>query len=142
MASGGYITQCACTNLRRAAQAITQVYDEALQPIGLRVTQYSVLRAISIAGTAKITELADWLSLDRTTLTRNLKLLERQGLIRVLPGADRRVRAVSLTIEGRNAFQRCVPLWEKGQDRVKRHLGKMRMSSLLRTLADIQELGR
>lgn len=142
MSSPGYTTQCACTNLRRAAQAITQVYDEALQPIGLRVTQYSVLRAISMAGTAKITELADWLSLDRTTLTRNLKLLERQGLIQVLPGADRRVRAVSLTIEGRNAFQRCVPLWEKGQDRVKRYLGKTRMNSLLDTLSDIQELGR
>lgn len=142
MASRAYTTQCACTNLRRAAQAITQVYDEALLPIGLRVTQYSVLRAITMAGTAKITELAEWLSLDRTTLTRNLKLLGKEGLIQVMPGADRRVRAVSLTIEGRNAFQKAVPLWEQGQTKVKRYLGAPRMESLLSTLSEIQALGR
>lgn len=142
MTSSGYTTECACTNLRRAAQSVTQIYDDALLPIGLRVTQYSVLRAISKAGTAKITELADWLSLDRTTLTRNLQLLQRLGHIKVVPGRDRRVRAVSLTLEGRDAFQRCIPLWEKGQDRVKRYLGRNRMRSLLQALSDLQQLSR
>jgi DNA-binding MarR family transcriptional regulator len=95
-----------------------------------------------MAGTAKITELAEWLSLDRTTLTRNLQVLEEAGLIQVAQGQDRRVRAISLTIEGRNAFQRSVPLWQKGQEKVKDYLGKGRLDDLLRTLLDIQALDR
>lgn len=140
MMNGPQVTLCACTNLRRAAQSITQVYDDELRPIGLRVTQYSVLRAISQAGRAKITELAEWLSLDRTTLTRNLQPLVRRGLIKVAPGADQRVREVSLTPAGVRMFERAVPLWKQGQERVKRYLGPAQMEALMASLAKLQAI--
>lgn len=140
MPTRAYATPCTCTNLRRAARAITYTYDEVLQACGLRVTQYSVLRAISKAGTASITELAEWLSLERTTLARNLKPLEKRGLIQVLPGRDQRVRAVSLTAKGRQVFERAVPLWSRGQDKVRSHLGASRMDALMSILQQIQSM--
>lgn len=129
---------CACVNIRRASRAITQHYDAALKPSGLKVTQFSLLRAISRAGTAKITELADQLVLDRTTLTRNFKPLQRRRFIKVLTGEDRRVREVSLTIPGREAMERALPLWEKAQEQVRQRLGSKQMRDLLAALSMIE----
>ena len=88
---------CTCFNLRKATRAVTQFYDDALRPTGLRVTQFSLLGVIDAFGTASITELAPEAVMDRTTLTRNLAVLEDEGLIRVEQGDDARVRQVSLT---------------------------------------------
>src|SRR5713226_7185668 len=82
---------CACANLRKATRATTQLYDAMLRPSGLRATQFTLLVATRLIHTAPVTRLAKELGMDRTTLTRNLRLLERQGLIRVRPGRDRRV---------------------------------------------------
>ncbi len=101
---------CACFNLRKATRMVTQLYDEALKPAGVRATQMMVLGATSSAGPISVNRLADRIVMDRTTLTRNLKPLLRDGLIRVRPGNDLRVREVSLTAKGRKTLDRALPL--------------------------------
>ncbi len=127
---------CACFNFRKASRAVTQLYDEILQPSGLLATQFTLLVAISIAGSATITRLAQELVMDRTTLTRNLKPLGRQGLIKIKPGQDQRTRVVALTDEGREALAKAIPLWEQAQAHVVQGLGQNRWSTLLADLSD------
>ncbi|OLD98669.1 MAG: MarR family transcriptional regulator, partial [Cyanobacteria bacterium 13_1_40CM_2_61_4] len=104
---------CACANLRKAARVTTQLYDATLRPSGLRATQFTLLVATRLSDTAPVTRLVNELGMDRTTLMRNLRLLERQALIRVRPGKDRRIREVVLTERGHEALARAVPLWRR-----------------------------
>lgn len=136
------LSHCTCVNLRRASRAITDLYDAALKPCGLRVTQYSMLRAIHRAGTAMITEVAERLALDRTTMSRNLRLLEREGLIEWVAGTDRRARRVRLSVKGRKLMERAVPYWEKAQAQIARKLGTGQLESLLTALNDLEYLAR
>ncbi len=110
---------------------VTQLYDEALKPAGVRATQFPVLATLGSAGPISINRLADRIVMDRTTLTRNLKPLERDGLIAVRPGDDLRVREVSLTAKGRKTLDRAYPLWERVQARLRRQLGDSRVNQLL-----------
>ena len=132
---------CACGNLRAATRAITQFYDQAFQPIGLGAPQVSVLGAIDWVGEgAIISEVAKFLTMDRTTLTRNLKPLLSQGLVRIHKGKDQRTRRLSLTAKGRETLVRAIPLWEKAQAQVVQKLGPERFSSLLTDLSTIKSL--
>src|SRR5256885_14185152 len=92
---------CACSNVRKAARAVTQLYDEVLQPTGLRSTQFNLLVAVGLAGEAPVTRLAEALVMDRTTLARNLKPCVRQGLLTIEAGAGRRRHPGRLTGGGR-----------------------------------------
>ncbi len=140
-AGSGRITwQCACFNTRKASRAVTRFYDEILAPSGLKATQLTMLGAISISGPTRMSELADMLALDKTTLTRNLKLLEAGGLITVAAGADRRVRIVSLTRAGADAVDRALPRWREAQRRMTEHLGEARWRRLVADLAEIDAL--
>ena len=87
-----HCTSCACFSLRKVTRAVTQLYDEMLRPAGLRGTQFSLLVAVQMAGPVGVTRLAELTVMDRTTLTRNLELLQKQGLIEIAAGADRRSR--------------------------------------------------
>jgi DNA-binding MarR family transcriptional regulator len=123
---------CVCFNLRKAARAITQVYDEFLRPTGLRATQHSLLQVIELSGTVSISSLAERAVMDRTTLARNLDLLEREGLVQIQPGAeDARVREVTLTAAARKRLAAALPYWEKAQAQVTRKLGAGRSDQLL-----------
>ena len=122
---------CACFNLRRATRMVTQLYDEALKPAGIRATQFTVLVAIGSGGPISVNQLADRIVMDRTTLTRNLKPLEREGLIAVRPGDDFRVREVSLTAKGRKTLKRSYPLWERVQAQLREQLRDPRVDKLL-----------
>jgi DNA-binding MarR family transcriptional regulator len=128
---------CACFNLRKATRATTQYYDEMLRPVGIRVTQFSLLVAVSIAGSVTVTRLAELSVMDRTTLTRNLEVLEKQRLIEVTPGEDRRTRMVSITLEGRKTLIKALPLWKTAQAQVVEALGKLRWQSLQENLSRI-----
>ena len=121
---------CACANLRKATRVTTQLYDATLRPSGLRATQFTLLVATRLSDTAPVTRLANELGMDRTTLMRNLRLLERQALIRVRPGRDRRIREVVLTERGHEALARAVPLWRRAQTRVAAALGGARLRRL------------
>lgn len=133
---------CTCFNLRKASRAVTQLFDEKLKPSGLLATQFTILVAISVAGSGTMNDLAKGLVMDRTTLTRNLKPLERQGLIVIQAGQDQRVRVVSLTDEGRAALAKALPLWDEAQACVIEGLGQQGWKALLSGLSDTTSLVR
>lgn len=114
---------CACANLRRAARAASQLYDEELRPAGLRVTQFTLLQVLHRAGPIRQGDLGEALALDSTTLSRTLRPLLRAGWIRGLRGADRRERVYALAAAGRREMERAIPLWERAQARLKQRLG-------------------
>jgi DNA-binding MarR family transcriptional regulator len=128
------LPRCACFNLRRAARAVTQAYDEALRPSGIRATQFSLLAALALEGPATITRLADAMGMDRTTLTRNLKPLLKDGLVEMAEGSDRRRRRVGLTGRGMETLEQALPLWRAAQARVIDGLGTARWTGMLRDL--------
>ena len=133
---------CACYNLRRAARAITRLYDDFLRPSGLRSTQYSVLMVARLRGPVTLTKLAEMTVNERTTLTRNLTILEKKGLILIEPGMDRRERQVSITERGQEVLIATIPLWEAAQAHIEKGLGGDRMDSLLKDLSEIILLSR
>ncbi len=121
---------------------MTQMYDEALRPSGLRATQLSLLFSVEHAGPRGITELATMLVMDRTTLTRNLKPLLDQKLLDVIHGPDLRQRPIAITPKGRDALARALPLWQEAQVRLADGLGRSRWRGLLGDLGDAVELAR
>jgi DNA-binding MarR family transcriptional regulator len=127
---------CLCTNLRRSARAISNIYDAALAPSGIKITQFSLLRAVERNEPITITELADEIALDRTTLARNLMPLQRDCLVELSPGADQRVTEVRLTRTGRAAIAAALPLWVKTQAEVSRLLSTQRIEQLRDIAAD------
>jgi DNA-binding MarR family transcriptional regulator len=129
---------CLCTGLRQAAHAMTEIYDEALAPSGLKITMFRVIRRLSEAGEPTISELAGIVGLDRSSLGRNLKVLEREKLVTFVGGTDERSKIVQLTSRGRKALETALPLWRSVQKRMKSTLGAekdavFRMLSILET---------
>jgi len=129
---------CTSLNLRKAARTVTQFYDDALRGSGLKSTQFSLLAAASLAGTAPISRLAEEMAMDRTTLTRNLKPLEAEGLLQIVAGADRRGRNVTVTPEGDALLQKAAPMWRDAQTRMIDKLGDERWGELLRHLQGVR----
>lgn len=114
---------CVCLGLRRAARTVTRFYDEALRSCNLKATQFSLLAVLSRRGRTAFAELMERLATDQSTLTRNLKPLERRGLIKVMPGADRRTREIELTSSGRDLYERADLLWKQAQRRATSVIG-------------------
>ncbi len=131
---------CAARNIRKADRIITRFYDEILKPTDLRITQFSLMATLFTVGSMLITQLADELVMDRTTLTRNLKPLEKRGLIRIEPGEDRRTRMVILTNAGRELFFDAFPLWQQAQTKVLSALGDDEYKHLLKNLSSVLAL--
>jgi len=117
-------SSCACFKLRKASRAITQYYDAALEPCNIKVTQFTLLVALSLAGPAPVGILAEELVMDRTTLTRNVALLIRDGLAEMVPGNDKRVKLLQLTATGRQLLARAIPLWGEAQTSIVNRIGK------------------
>lgn len=136
------IHDCTCNNLRKAARAVTQYYDEVLRPSGVRATQFSLLSAIKQFGTVSIGALAEESVMDRTTLTRNLKLLEDEGLVTIAPGADARVREVSLTPAALEKLAVATRYWRKAQAEMATRMGTEGIRHLLRALSGAVEATR
>ena len=120
---GDLLAACACFNARNAARAITDLYDEALAPSGLRLSQFAILAAIRQRHGATMQELANELALDPSTMTRTLRPLEEQNLVRTQPGDDKRAKALELTVTGRDALQRSLELWRAAQQTLRRKIG-------------------
>ena len=113
-----------------------------LRPVGLRATQLSILMALEQSGSVTITSLSEILLMDRTTLPRDLKPLERQGWVSITEGEDRRKRFIALTPEGRDLLKRTLPLWEQAQIRIRDYMGDDRYKGLLGQLTDVVKLNR
>ena len=133
---------CAVFNLRRAARAVTSCYESDLREVGLKATQFSLLVAAFLNGPVAITVLAERMVMDRTTLTRNLKPLQKRGLLQVVPGSDRRTREVVLTPDGKHLLDQAVPLWQRSQTRLVGALGEQRFEALLGELAATVEVAQ
>jgi len=121
---------------------MSQLYDEFLRPAGLRATQFGLLMAAKALGPVTLTELAARTIMDRTTLTRNLKLLENKGLIRIEQPSDQRKKEITLTALGQETIARAMPSWEEAQSHVIRSYGKERIDHLLTSLGEIASLFR
>jgi DNA-binding MarR family transcriptional regulator len=122
---------CVCATARMAARALTRVYDRALEPAGIRTSQFSILARLLEEGPLSVTHLAGRLAMDRTTLARDLRPLERRGLVSVSVGHDRRVRLAALTPEGRRLVDDVRPVWRQVQRDVRTQLGPDRVARLM-----------
>jgi len=125
---------CACFNFRKASRAVTQLFDAVLQPGGLRSTQFVILVRIGAAGHENLPDLARGLHVDRSTLTRSLKPLAREGLLRISGGGDERASTVRLTPKGERKLAATVPLWEAAQTRFVGRFGGERWAAMLEDL--------
>jgi DNA-binding MarR family transcriptional regulator len=115
--------RCLCLHLQRAARAVARRFDEALRPLDLTNGQYSLLMSLNRPQPPRLGDVARLLAMDRTTLTANLKPLERRGLLTVTPDAeDRRSRRLALTDAGRDLLLQAVPIWRETHDAVDRLL--------------------
>ena len=129
---------CVSYRLRRAARIMGRAYDDALSAHDLRNTQFTLLAALAIEGGKPHTELAESLGIETTTLTRNIDVLERRGLVRAIPDpTDRRVRVVELTDEGKARYETALAAWQGMQQKVLNSLGTGRW---LETLDDLKRI--
>jgi DNA-binding MarR family transcriptional regulator len=117
------LENCACHKARTAARAVTRAYDEALRPVGLRATQLAVLVAVAMDDAISINALAQFMGMDRTTLTRNLRPLEKEGLVTLGIEGWRRSRALTITKKGRFRLREALPLWSRAQQALRKQLG-------------------
>jgi DNA-binding MarR family transcriptional regulator len=133
-------TPCLCNALRQATRAVSRLYDEELRGVGLRTTQYSLLRRLSATGEVRQRDLGGLTSLDETTLTRNLRPLSDAGWIAIRPGEDRREKLVRLTDAGAAKLREALPAWERAQERLRSRLPKGTWSNLLDLLPELTRL--
>lgn len=134
------LTACICLNLRKASRAITQMYDEALRPSGLRSTQLPVVVALVSTGPTTVNKLADDLVMDRTSLSRLLQIMVARGLVKMEPGEDRRTRELSITPRGMESVAAAIPMWDRVQDEVLGRFGQSRWKDLIEDLTAVAEL--
>ena len=132
---------CNCGALRQAARYVTAAYDQVLAESGLRATQFSILYMLAGRGAQTITELSAIMAMDRTTLGRNVKLLEQDGLLRYRPGPDRRERLAELTALGRKKLEAAYPFWQKAQRQFESRFGAAHASELRNTLRSVLRTG-
>ena len=131
---------CASFNFRRAARAMTALFDHALQGSGIRSTQFTILTAVAKAQPVSIGKISETLVMDATTLTRNLTLLRKQGLVTISPRAAMRQRFVNLTAEGEKALARAVPLWREIQQKFIDRIGDEHWKALRAELESLSNL--
>ena len=124
--------RCACFALRKAARAVTQAFDEALRPWGLQPTQFSLLVAVRLLGEVGVSDLADEVVADPTTLSRNLAVLQRRGFVTTAAGEDRRTRLVRLTEQGHAVLARALPAWQDMNRRLSQDMGGERLAEMVR----------
>lgn len=124
------VLPCACANLRRAARAVTRLYNHELRSDGIELTQFTILMALNTAGEIPQGKLGKILALDSTTLTRMLTLMSKHGWVRAKRGDDRRFRIFGLTPAGRAKFQQSLPDWNRAQERLRTALGEDTMGQL------------
>lgn len=133
-------TPCLCNALRQASRAVSRLYDEELRPVGLRTTQFSLLRLLAYAGEIRQRDLGEMTLLDETTLTRNLRPLVGSGWVSVRAGEDRRERLVAITEAGRAKIEEARPAWERAQERLRSALPHGVWQNLLAVLPDVAQL--
>lgn len=133
--------RCNCLAARQASRYLTAAYDQALSPTNLRATQFSILYRLLKDGPLTIGELAAAMAMDRTTLSSNLKPLERDGLLEMVPGQDRRVKKVVVTKAGVSRYRMAFPLWQAVQQEFEDQYGQKRAEALRNSLRNVLSSG-
>lgn len=138
--SSPVLSPCTCLRVRKLARRVSQIYDQALEAYGLTITQFGLLNQLRQQDGIAIGALAERLVMDPTTLTRNLRPLERRGMMVFAPyPADRRSRALHLTEKGRAAFREAHPGWQAAQAQVEERLGAAETGALNASLDQLLE---
>jgi DNA-binding MarR family transcriptional regulator len=122
---------CLCSSFRRTTRALSQVYEEAMRPMGLRITQFTILQALERTGEVKQGRLGEILVMDSTSLTRTLRIMRQQGWIAERRGEDERERWLKLSKAGEAKLKIATASWEKVQARVQAKLGEAGWNSLM-----------
>lgn len=125
---------CVCFNLRWVTRAVTQFYDAEMRRHGIRPTQGSILASLQGKDSWTMAELSDWLGMDRTTLVRNLRPLQRDGLVTATGGGRGNLVELSLSAKGRKQIKKLTPAWKSAQCAVVKTLGEKRWSAILSDL--------
>lgn len=129
--------KCYCIVLRKAERKVTSIYDDALRPVGVNVAQFSLLRTIESDSPISLSNIGRKTELDRSTVGRNIKVLQRMGLVKTLQAEDRREAAVVLTPRGRGVLVDGAKLWNNAQATIEKVLGgtaARHLRTLLQTL--------
>lgn len=126
--------QCCCFSMRKVSRAVTQHFDRHLEKVGIRATQFTLLAALASTKASTLTQIAESLVMDRTTLTRNLKPLEKMGFITTVTPVDKRSKAYTLTEEGRGILDRATPHWQEAQNSIVNSLSEERYQEIQREL--------
>jgi DNA-binding MarR family transcriptional regulator len=121
---------CIAVRLRLLNRVITNLYDEALRPLGLKVSQLNILIVTAKLGLARPTQVCDLLQLDSSTLSRNVERMRAHRWLEVVPGEDARTQAFQLTPQGKRLIEKAVPAWEEAQRQAKELLGDKGVSLL------------
>jgi DNA-binding MarR family transcriptional regulator len=128
------VENCVCFNLRWVTRAVTQFYDSEMRRHGIRPTQGTILLALKARKTWSMAELSDWLGMDRTTLVRNLRPLQRDGLVQAVGGGRGNRVEVAITGKGRKQIEKLTPAWKSAQNAAVKTLGEKRWSAVLSDL--------
>jgi DNA-binding MarR family transcriptional regulator len=115
--------ECYCISIRKAARRVTSIYDDALAPAGVNLAQFSLLRNIERGAPLSLTELGMRTDLDRSTVGRNVRVLERMGVVKTVAGKDQREATIALSKKGERVLADGAPLWERAQKRIESTLG-------------------
>jgi len=135
------LSECSCNMMRKSARKITQFYENNLREAGIKPTQFSILATLANTGPIQLTQLANRLILERTSLTRNLNVLERNTWIDIQPGEeDSRQRVVSLTRNGYKQLDCAIPYWQKAQKAIVKDMGQETIIGLRTTLDEMTEI--
>src|SRR2546422_7695362 len=128
------VENCVCFNLRWVTRAVTQFYDSEIRRHGIRPTQGTILSSLQAKDSWNMAELSDWLGLERTTLVRNLRPLQRDGFVKVGGGGRGNRVEVTITAKGRKQIEKLTPAWKSAQSVAVKTLGKQRWSAILSDL--------
>ena len=131
------VENCACFNVRRVSRIITQFFEAEVGQHGIRPTQSPILRALQAKDGWSMAELSDWLGMERTTLLRNLRPLQRDGLVRAKGGGHGGHVELKITEKGRALLAKLFPAWRSAQDKVVAILGKERWSAIISDLGEV-----
>ena len=125
---------CVCFNLRWVTRKVTQFFDAEMRRHGIRPTQGTILAALNAKDSWSMAELSDWLGMDRTTLVRNLRPLQRDGLVELGGGGRGKLVELAITAKGRKQLGKLTPAWRAAQSAVVKTLGEKRWSAILSDL--------
>ncbi len=126
---------CHCILLRKASRKVSSYYDEALAPLGVNIGQFSLLRNVNRLAPVSLTDLASRVELDRSTVGRNAKVLERMGMVAIGHGEDQREAVLTVTELGRAILTQGAPLWDGVQEDIEARLGPDKTRQLQELLA-------